>query len=169
MRSRIHEQFIKLVEKEISRQLDIIRAGTGTGAAFAQELEWAGSPTQNLKDDDMALRNLPDIRHDPDSALYCSTQHYPCLIIEVSYSQDSKELAQLADDYILMSDGNIKVVIGIDISYESKPGKTHRGSFSVWYARFSTDDVSGDRELNAEAQIAYQVGPTFINHNHLHQ
>jgi hypothetical protein len=37
----------------------------------------------------------------------------------VSYLQKRKDLERLIDDYILRSDSNIQVVIGLDIKYKT--------------------------------------------------
>ena len=52
---------------------------------------------------------------------------YPSVVIELS--QQKKGLAKLADDYIFGSDGDISVVVGLDIesSVESK-----RATVSTW-------------------------------------
>lgn len=42
------------------------------------------------------------------------------MVVEISYSQDGKNLEKLAQDYILYSNGDIKAVIGIDINYGGK-------------------------------------------------
>jgi hypothetical protein len=46
----------------------------------------------------------------------------------LSYSQKKKDLSRLTDEYILSSDADIRVVIGIDIKY--KGGK--KAPVSIW-------------------------------------
>ncbi|XMA13711.1 hypothetical protein WAI453_006502 [Rhynchosporium graminicola] len=43
---------------------------------------------------------------------------YPGVIVELSYSPKKKDLSRLADAYILESDADIRVVIGIDVKYK---------------------------------------------------
>lgn len=38
--------------------------------------------------------------------------------LKLSYSQKKKDLSRLAHDYILGSDVNIRVVVGIDVDYK---------------------------------------------------
>jgi hypothetical protein len=54
------------------------------------------------------------------------------------------DLARLADDYILGSDGNIRVVIGLDINYRRK-----MATLSIWGPRIVSND-NEDEELVAE-------------------
>jgi hypothetical protein len=62
----------------------------------------------------------------------------------VSYSQKRKELGRLADDYILGSDGNIRVVVGLDIGY----GASEKATLSVWRARIMSN-YRGEEKLDA--------------------
>jgi hypothetical protein len=50
----------------------------------------------------------------------------------VSFSQKEKELKDLAEDYILGSDGNIRVVIGLDIEYK----QSKKATISVWRPQY---------------------------------
>jgi hypothetical protein len=56
-------------------------------------------------------------RRDPDGQFQHKDAAFPGVVIEVSYTQDGKNLRKLARDYIWGSNGDIKVVIGIDINY----------------------------------------------------
>ena len=57
-------------------------------------------------------------------------------MIETSYSQHHKELAGLADEYISGSDGNIAVILGLDIEY----GVGFRtASLFIWRPRVLSD------------------------------
>jgi hypothetical protein len=56
-------------------------------------------------------------RHDPDGLFRHRSAHFLGAILEVLYSQKTRDLGYLADDYILGSDGSIKVVIRLDIEY----------------------------------------------------
>jgi hypothetical protein len=72
-------------------------------------------------------------------------------------------LLRLADDYILESNGIIRVVIGLDVEYR---GKT--ATLSVWRPRFSINE-DGDEELEAEQTVVNQVCFTYgICSKHAH-
>ena len=57
-------------------------------------------------------------------------------MIETLYSQHHKELAGLADEYISGSDGNIAVILGLDIEYGVGP---RTSSLSIWRPRVLPD------------------------------
>jgi len=63
----------------------------------------------------------------PDIAFGCRAGQYLGVILEVSYSQRRRDLAGLAQAYILGSYAKIKVVVGIDMDYNTKVG-----TIQVW-------------------------------------
>ena len=67
-------------------------------------------------------------KHSPDSSFARIDKKSPHLIIETSFSQKRKDLPRLADDYILGSHGNVKLVLGLDIEYRN----TKTATVSVW-------------------------------------
>jgi hypothetical protein len=67
----------------------------------------------NGDEEDMVLSKYD--AHEPDAAFIHLDAQWPCIVLEVSFSQKEKELNDLAEDYILGSDGNIRVVIGLNI------------------------------------------------------
>lgn len=52
-----------------------------------------------------------------------SASHLPTLVLEVSYSQNTKKLAYLADSYIVDSQHAIRCVVGLDITYPKSKRK----------------------------------------------
>ena len=54
----------------------------------------------------------------------------------IEHSQQKKDLTKLADDYILGSDGNVSVVVGLDIE---SSGNSKRATVSIWRPRESPD------------------------------
>ncbi|KAH8726976.1 hypothetical protein GQ44DRAFT_758501 [Phaeosphaeriaceae sp. PMI808] len=68
------------------------------------------------------------IRHVPDIRFHHEAAKWPGVVIEISYSQKRKSLPWLADNYILASDGGIRVVVGIDLEYR----KSKEASISIW-------------------------------------
>ena len=77
--------------------------------------------------------------HDPDRQFKHNTAKYPGLIIEIAYSQTKtdgeKNLAKLADHYVIESSGNIKMIIGIAAEY----GETKRATISIWGPKYGAD------------------------------
>jgi hypothetical protein len=105
-------------------------------------------------------------RHDPDTSFRYSRTQYPGVVIEVSYSQKRKDLPYLADNYILGSNGNIRVVIRLDVEYRGK-----MATLSIWRPRFSING-DGDKELEAEQTVINQVCLTYgiyLKYAHIRQ
>lgn len=118
MPTTLNEEFITSTVDEIHSQLRSIQA---TSAEFAKEIRSGESASIKFTDKEYG-------KHDPDAQFRHSQAQFPGVVIEVSYSQKRKDLERLADDYILGSDTNIRVVIGLDIEY--KTGK--QATLSVW-------------------------------------
>ncbi|KAF4625745.1 hypothetical protein G7Y89_g12419 [Cudoniella acicularis] len=154
MVTTIHESVRTSIVKEIERQLRDIGAGTDKAAEYARNVTYEGSPRLDfLADDDDRDGDLKTgDRHDPDAVFTHSDAKYPVAIIEVAFSQKAKELKYLADNYILGSNGNVRVLIGVSIEYEayetrtrSKKGKqSGKATISIWRPQLVKD---GDGEV----------------------
>jgi hypothetical protein len=62
---------------------------------------------------------LPRSERSPDASFKHEQAKYPGVIIEVCYSQKVRAAADLADDYILDTNGNVKTVIALNIEYRA--------------------------------------------------
>lgn len=144
MPSGIHEIFLHSVVKALEQQISVIASSQSPSADFAQNISYYGSTTIFFDDPDYG-------KHDPDASFYHSQAQYPGIVLEVSYSQKRKDLARLADEYILGSDGNIPVVVGLDIEYSGK-----EATLSIWRPQFLVNDA-GEEELQAEQTVINQV------------
>jgi hypothetical protein len=82
---------------------------------------------------------------------------FPGVVIEVLYSQKRKDLERLADNYILGSDSDIRVVMGLDIEY-----KTGKKATSVWWPNIITNKA-GKKELVAQLIVMNQVCKYHLN------
>jgi hypothetical protein len=142
MPARLHETFLINIVEEIKVQLRSIQ---GPSAEFAKEISSEGSTT--LKFDDKEYG-----KHDPDAQFRHSKAQFPGVVIEVSYSQKRKDLDRLADDCILGSDGNIQVVVGLDIEYKA----SKQATLSVWRPNIITNEA-GEEELVSQPIVANQV------------
>jgi hypothetical protein len=145
MPTPIHESVIKYVREEVELQLKAISGGDGESAEFAQKVESDGSA--NIKFEDPSFG-----RHDPDCQFRHKQAQYPGVVLEVAFSQKKKDLPNLADEYILGSDGDIRVVIGIKLDYL----ELGKGTMSVWEAGIIKNDA-GEPELVAVQTVADQV------------
>ena len=149
MPDRLHEIFITNIVEEVQVHLKSIQ---NASAKFAKEIVSAGSTSITFAEGEYG-------KHDPDAQFLHSKAQFPGIVIEVSYSQKRKDLGRLADDYILGSDGDIRVVVGLDIEY--KTGK--KATLSVWRPKVVTNEA-GEKELVAQLIVANQVS---IHRSHL--
>lgn len=74
------------------------------------------------------------------------------LAIEVSFTQKRKDLARLADNYILRPDGNIRAVMGLDIEHK----RSKEATLSVRRPHFEIHEA-GMKELVAQQSVTNQV------------
>jgi hypothetical protein len=92
-------------------------------------------------------------RREPDAQFQHRDAEYPGVVLEVSYLQDGKDPKKLAWDCIQYSNGDIKVVIGIDIKY----GHIKEATLSIWRPRYIREDEEETEILEAEETIISQV------------
>ena len=130
MISPVHEILLASTEQDILAQLSTIGAGNDSAATLAQQISSLRSTTIFLQD---------GATHDPDTQFLYNTAEYPGVVVEIAYSQSKKDsgkdLAKLADHYIVESSGNIKMVIGIAVDYRV----TKKATISIWCPRYGTD------------------------------
>ena len=66
-------------------------------------------------------------KYEPDASFWHHDARDPGVIIEVAYSQKKKRLHRLAENYRVDSDTGVRVILGLDVEYESSKlllGKT---------------------------------------------
>lgn len=128
MPTRVHELFIDGVEDAFRSLLKAIRDGSGRTARFAQKVRPARSTEVEFPVQDGDFGRIS--KYQPDTSFWHDEAEYPGVVIEVAYSQKRRRLNRLAEDYLLDSDANIRVVIGLDIEY-GKQG-SRKATLSVW-------------------------------------
>ena len=134
------------IRTEIDRQLASFRNGSSPTAFFAQQIESIDSTSLMFQNN---LHYSPDMQYRHEGA------EYPGLIVEVAYSQSNrdggKNLLRLAEQYIIQSRGNIKLVVGISIEYvpPRKPF-TPRATVSVWRPKLGKDEFGPYLKVNEE-------------------
>lgn len=129
-----------------------LRAFTDTESrskTFAQNVKHDGSCTLDLQSE--INDGNANITRQPDAMFTHGDAHWPGVIIEVSYSQKTKDLPHLADDYILETNGSIRVVVGLYIDY-----KTKKGTISMWRPCYVKNE-QGQLELEATQTLCNQV------------
>ncbi|EXU95204.1 hypothetical protein X797_011727 [Metarhizium robertsii] len=150
MPSPVHEFFANILALDLQVQLLEIATQDNDTGIFASKIRIGGSATIQLAEGDS--ESFQNIQRQPDAQFRHANTQYPGVVIEVSYSQDGKNLRKLAQDYILYSNGDIKAVVGIDINYAGK-----ESTISLWrpkYTRIENDDVE---ELGFREVISYEV------------
>jgi hypothetical protein len=144
MASVLHEAVSGQIVREIQRQLDLIASHDDASANFIRDIIPCGSAKVTFPDPEYGT-------HHPDFEFRYLGTRYPTIVIEISYSQKRQDLPRLADEYILGSNGNIHVVIGLDVEYRGK-----MATLSIWRPRFSINEDGGE-ELEAEQTVVNQV------------
>jgi hypothetical protein len=88
-----------------------------------------------------------EVKRSPDVSFYHPSLHFPCLVMETSYSQQQKKLSRLAESYILDSAHAIRCVVGLDITYPSsgkgkgrKEAANKTATISVWRPGFEKEE-----------------------------
>ena len=162
MPSTVHETFILLVVEDILLQLRTLGSSSAPSSAFAQRIQPLVSSRitfkKNVKLDSTSTTQTAEtfetyIRHDPDASFAYESAKYPGVVIEVSYSQKRGYLNYLAENYILESNGNIRVVVGLDIDYRS----SKKATISMWCPKIISNQQDGQSELVAETLLEGQV------------
>ncbi|XTI90757.1 hypothetical protein V2W45_1470689 [Cenococcum geophilum] len=133
MPTGVRKLFIDNIKDAIRSQLKAIRSGLDRAALFAQKVRPA---------------RLTEIYFPLNNALPSTN-----VIIEVAYSQKTKRLGRLAEDYLLDSDASVQVVISLDIEYGKKGSR--KATLLVWRTRaFYTnnrDQLGVIQEMEDEA------------------
>ncbi|KAF2761483.1 hypothetical protein EJ05DRAFT_536253 [Pseudovirgaria hyperparasitica] len=126
MPTTLHDTFSSELVADIKKGLENLKENHVETRPFIDKIS-SVSGAIHFEDDGKKIRHEPDIRfHHEDAA-------WPGVVIEVSYSQKRKSLIDLADNYILASDGGIRVMIGIDLEYK----KSKEASISIWRLKTS--------------------------------
>ncbi|KAK3045343.1 hypothetical protein LTR09_013022 [Extremus antarcticus] len=106
---------------------------TGSKTLALHEPVLEQSRSQNSVEEAVEARRSPD-----KSFAHTAQPHLPTLVVEVSCSQQRKDLAYLAEGYIVDSKHKIRCVVGLDIAYQppTRKGKRKKpekqATLSVW-------------------------------------
>ncbi|KAL6711565.1 hypothetical protein ACN47E_004499 [Coniothyrium glycines] len=152
MPTGVHEFLIDLVEDDIRNQLRAIHERSSSAAHFAESIRPARST-------EIRFANSKSRFH-PDISFGHKDARFPGLVVEVAFSQEYKHLRRLAENYILDSDANIRIVVGINIAYGNM---SRRATISIWRPRLSKTlrgyDLEVEEEVMDEAFRNDEGGP----------
>jgi hypothetical protein len=150
MASTLHDTFISRVAKEIENELRRLAGLHVEAQSFIEDIEHVCGrmyfPGDDDDDDDNNVgQRVPDARFQHRNATY------PGVIIEVSYSQTLKSLVNLAEKYLLRSDGRVRIVVGLKLDYQ----KSKQAWFSIW--RLKTSNINGQPQRELETVVKDKV------------
>ncbi|KAJ5644232.1 uncharacterized protein N7484_006739 [Penicillium longicatenatum] len=145
--SPLHDTFCARIVDEISRQLRQHQQSDSPIANFAQQVQHFAT-SRILLPEDTKDGKQTYIRREPDASFGHLQAYYPGVVLEVCYSQKSRRVAYVADEYILNTDGSINVVVAFNIDYEG----SRRATITVW--RPEKIMVDGVQEFRATAVIS---------------
>ena len=148
--------------KQIKRWTDPSKKGV---VAIAERLIATGSSKITIP-----LRNRRNDKKAPDASFQHRDCQFPGLVIEVAWSQRRLDLPDLANRYILGSNGEIRTVIGVNLNdiYKAqikgaKATPTYApATFSVWQAE--RDDPASQR-VTVRTSVQDQVLPLYFRCN----
>jgi hypothetical protein len=150
MPTPVHEAFSRLLAEHLRHELDSISRNNEKARSFASNIRSVGSSRILLREGiDTTDSAWP--RRQPDEQFQHKDATYPGVVIEVSYSQDGKALRRLAQEYILYSNGDIKLVLGIDIN------ETAECTVSTWRPRYIQAADEDIDELVVFQELASRV------------
>lgn len=136
--------FMSFVVQEITKKLDDIeKNGDLVSSTFAQKIHGMGSARIDLLGTE-EQEGKPKMRRDPDFSFQHIEARWPGVVLELSYPLKRRTLPHLADDYLLETDGNIRMLVGIDLDTDTK-----RGTISTWQPLFKRNKQGVIVELEA--------------------
>ncbi len=129
MATTLHDTFAYELVTEIKRRFESLAKSQVETRPFIDKISSVNG-AMHFEEDGRKFKHVPDIRfHHEDAA-------WPGVVLEISYSQKRKSLVDLADNYLLASDGGIRVMVGIDLEYK----KLKEASISIWRLKMSPGD-----------------------------
>ncbi|KAG7408728.1 hypothetical protein Forpe1208_v012290 [Fusarium oxysporum f. sp. rapae] len=144
MPSPTHDFFAIYFRDEVCTQLNkLVTSRTDETKDVARKIESAMGSRVLLKEVD---DENDEIKREPDILFKYPGTVYPGVVVEVSYSQDGKDLRRLAQDYILYSNADVKLFIGIDLNY-------HRGLSTVSLWRPKIIESADGEELTTSQHV----------------
>jgi hypothetical protein len=139
MLNDIHETFREALHQEIWKWIKGLATREDNVGIFARGMaDTEGAPSYKFPptiapDADYSVGSDKTVQaiHTPDIPFRHEDDALPGTIIEVAYSQTSKDLRRLAYTYLVDSNAAVQAVFGFSL----KDGSTQRATFSVWQSK----------------------------------
>ncbi|KAK4978308.1 hypothetical protein LTR66_008755 [Elasticomyces elasticus] len=144
----LHERFTAAAEEDIVGQLKTIGVGLGKAAEFARDIRDVRSSRIFLVSDESRCSRS---KREPDASFRHIDAEFLGVVVEVLYSQKRKDVARLADDYLLGSDGSTRALIGLDIEYRG----SRKATVSMWRPQYNMN--AEQEELRAVHTVQNEV------------
>ncbi|CAG7922061.1 unnamed protein product [Penicillium olsonii] len=142
----LHDIFRVKVVSEILTQLSNFQSSDKAFADFARKVDHRSTTRIRLPDDTRAGEQ-PRSERNPDASFKHDDAKYPGVIIEVCCSGKARAAADLAEDYILDTNGSVTTVIALNIEHEC----SKQATISIWRPGYVT--VDGIEEIRAVAAV----------------
>lgn len=162
MPSPVHDFLATSIAREIDKQLQLLGERLDAVGIFATQIANGGSSRillrENFTEEEVAKAQGIPLQRQPDAQFQHWEAMYPGVVLEISYSQDGKDLDKLAWQYIQHSNGDIKAVIGIDINYGGK-----ESTVSLWRPRYYREWDDELETLDSQRVIKAEVCGTVVD------
>ena len=142
MPASVHDELAEYLKEDISQQITKIMDGNDSTAELAKGIKSRGSTLITLQD---GTTRYPDAQFRHVKALY------PGVIIKISNLQTTKDLAYLADQYVVETSGSVKVVVGIKLDYRG----TLKAELSLWRPQYVKEN--GQEYLISKQEISSEI------------
>ena len=144
MPSLLHDKFTKELMSIMISQI----------SSFKSEETCVMDPLNRLHEGHSAdvalLLHDKTISRAPNASLALFDDNFPILILETAYSQRGEDLKEIAYQYLMGSDGNIRLVIGCNIEYELR---SRKATVSLWQPEFMINPTDATRTILKSIQI----------------
>ncbi|KAF5689747.1 hypothetical protein FCIRC_1210 [Fusarium circinatum] len=147
MPSTVHDLFISLFSSAIVSKIREIGLQNRRARAFTESINNGMSSTVTLIDGDDKWVQQPDAQFRHIKARYSG------VVVEVALTQDVKRLRRIARRYIHHTDGQIKVVLCIDLNEDKE------STISVWKPTFSPAQDSDEVDMDMDIEQVVRSQP----------
>ena len=143
------------IASNFERSLQEHGQGNSRAAEFARNIESEGNRVIYLSLGSEICERAPDgqFKH--------LRAQFPGMVFEIANTQKPKNLTRRAIDFIRGSDGQIRVVLGIDLGGPPR----YTATVSLWQARFTKEGIVIENTIKNRVRITYPFMNISLTHN----